>query len=120
MDAIYELQAEVLKTLANPRRLEIIHRLAAGPCEVGRLATEMGIAQPNLSQHLALMRTAGVVEGARVGREVRYRLTDSAIVTACGLMRGVLERRLQRLSDLYQLDAEERSEPPRVAERSGR
>jgi DNA-binding transcriptional ArsR family regulator len=103
MEPIYEVQAEVLKTLANPRRLEIIHRLAQGPCEVSRLAAEMGIAQPNLSQHLALMRTAGVVEGDRVGREVRYRLTDPDIVTACRLMRGVLEHRLQRLTDLYWL-----------------
>ncbi len=120
MDAIYELQAEVLKTLANPRRLEIVHRLAEGPHEVGRLATEMGIAQPNLSQHLALMRTAGIVEGDRVGREVRYRLTDTAIVAACGLMRGVLERRLQRLADLYQLDTNDRPARPRVVEGNGR
>jgi ArsR family transcriptional regulator, virulence genes transcriptional regulator len=120
MDAIYELQAEVLKTLANPRRLEIVHRLAEGPHEVGRLAAEMGIAQPNLSQHLALMRTAGVVEGARVGREVRYRLTDPAIVTACGLMRGVLERRLQRLTDLYQLDEDEHFDRPTVVEGADR
>ncbi len=119
MDAIYEMQAEVLKTLANPRRLEIIHRLAEGPCEVGRLAAELGIAQPNLSQHLALMRTAGVVEGDRIGREVRYRLTDPAIVAACGLMRGVLERRLQRLADLYQLDTDERVGLPAVAQGAG-
>ena len=96
MDGIYELQAEVLKTLANPRRLEIIHRLADGPSEVGRLADQMGIAQPNLSQHLALMRSAGVVEAERNGREVRYRLADSDIVAACELMRGVLQRRVLR------------------------
>ncbi len=119
MDALYELQAEVLKTLANPRRLEIVHRLAAGPCEVGRLASEMGIAQPNLSQHLALMRTAGIVEGSRAGREVRYRLADNDIISACDLMRGVLERRLQRLSDLYQLDNERQGQLA-LASRSGR
>lgn len=119
MDAIYELQAEVLKTLANPRRLEIIHRLADGPREVGRLAEEMGVAQPNLSQHLALMRTAGVVEGVRAGREVRYRLTDPDIVAACSLMRRVLERRLQRLADIYQLDAR-REAAPRVIAAVGR
>ena len=38
MDEITMLQAEILKTLASPRRLEIIHRLAQGPCEVRRLA----------------------------------------------------------------------------------
>jgi len=56
MEPIYELQAEVLKTLAHPRRLEIVHELARGPRTVGRLADELGIAQPNVSQHLALMR----------------------------------------------------------------
>ena len=49
MDDINSLQAEVLKTLASPRRLEILHRLAEGPCEVGRLAEELGMTQPNAS-----------------------------------------------------------------------
>jgi DNA-binding transcriptional ArsR family regulator len=97
MDPIYELQADVLKTLANPRRLEILHRLADGPCEVGRLAAELDISQPNVSQHLALMRAAGVVAAERDGREVRYRLTDPDVIVACDLMRGVLRRRLSRL-----------------------
>ena len=98
MDEVYKLQAEVLKTLSNPRRLEIIHLLADGPREVSRLAEEMGISQPNVSQHLALMRSAGVVEAERDGREVRYRLSDPEIICACETMRGVLVRRLARIS----------------------
>ena len=100
MDPIYSLQADVLKTLASPRRLEIIHRLAEGPCEVGRLADELGISQPNASQHLAVMRAAGIVEAERSGREVVYRLADPDVVRACGLMRGVLIRRLSRLNEI--------------------
>ena len=76
MDEITMLQAEVLKTLANPRRLEIIHRLAQGPCEVRRLAEDLGASQPNISQHLAVLRSAGIVDAERDGREVRYRLSD--------------------------------------------
>jgi ArsR family transcriptional regulator len=98
MDEVYKLQAEVLKTLSNPRRLEIIHLLAEGPREVSRLAEEMGISQPNVSQHLALMRSAGMVESERDGREVRYRLSDPEIICACETMRGVLIRRLARIS----------------------
>jgi len=98
MDEVYKLQADVLKTLSNPRRLEIIHLLAEGPREVSRLAAEMGISQPNVSQHLALMRSAGVVEAERDGREVRYRLSDPEIICACETMRGVLVRRLARIS----------------------
>jgi len=98
MDEVYRLQAEVLKTLSNPKRLEIIHLLAEGPREVGRLAEELGISQPNVSQHLALMRSAGVVEAERDGREVRYKLSDPEIIVACETMRGVLVRRLSRIS----------------------
>ena len=100
MEPIYELQAEVLKTLAHPRRLEIVHELARGPRTVGRLAEELGLAQPNVSQHLALMRSSGVVEAERDGREIRYRLTDADIIAACDLMRHALQRRLARLAAL--------------------
>jgi ArsR family transcriptional regulator len=100
MEPIYELQAEVLKILAHPRRLEIIHQLALGPMTVGRMADELGLAQPNVSQHLALMRSAGMVEAERDGREIRYRLADPDIIVACGLMRQALQRRLARLAAL--------------------
>jgi len=117
MDIIYELQAEVLKTLANAHRLEIIHRLAEdGPCEVQRLGDELGIAQRNVSQHLAVMCGAGVVEGERVGRAVRYRLADPDIVRACGLMRNVLQRRVMRLAQMYGVAAsDEVAEKPEMA-----
>ena len=100
MDDITILQAEVLKTLASPRRIEILHVLARGPIEVGRLAELIGASQPNVSQHLAVLRTAGIVDAERDGREVRYRLSDPDVTVACGLMRGVLERRLTRLGEM--------------------
>jgi DNA-binding transcriptional ArsR family regulator len=97
MDEITILQAEVLKTLASPRRLEILHALAEGPIEVGRLAETIGATQPNVSQHLGILRSAGLVEAVRDGREVRYSLVDPDVLVACQLMRSVLERRLARL-----------------------
>lgn len=100
MDEITILQAEILKVLASPRRLEILHRLADGSMEVGRLATEIRASQPNVSQHLAVLRTAGLVESERDGREVRYRLADPDVIRACDLMRAVLARRLARLGEL--------------------
>jgi ArsR family transcriptional regulator len=100
MDEITILQADVLKTLANPRRLEILHALADGPIEVGRLAELIGASQPNVSQHLAVLRASGVVDAERDGREVRYRLTDPDVMVACGVMRAVLERRLTRLAGI--------------------
>lgn len=108
MDEITILQAEVLKVLASARRLEILHQLAGGSMEVGRLATEIGASQPNVSQHLAVMRTAGIVESERDGREVRYHLTDPDVIRACDVMRQVLERRLTRLGEL----AAPQADPP--------
>ena len=103
MDEITILQAEVLKTLASPRRLEILHALARGPIEVGRLAELIGATQPNASQHLAVLRSAGIVEAERDGREVRYRLADPEVMNACAAMRRVLERRLNRMAGLARL-----------------
>jgi ArsR family transcriptional regulator len=100
MDAITELQATTLKALANPARLQILHALAAGPTLVGRLALEIGLSQPNVSQHLAVLRSSGLVEADRGGREARYRLADPDVIVACDVMRRVLERHLDRLSRL--------------------
>jgi DNA-binding transcriptional ArsR family regulator len=100
MDDVTILQAETLRVLASPRRLAILHALAGGPCEVGRLALAVGASQPNVSQHLAVMRSVGIVVAERDGREVRYRLADPEVMVACDTMRRVLERRLGRLAAL--------------------
>ena len=100
-DGIYALQASLLKTLASPRRLELVHYLGeAGPVEVRKLAEHFGSTQPAISQHLAALRGVGIVEAVRDGRDVRYQLADPEIVAACGLMRQVLIRRIARLGDL--------------------
>jgi DNA-binding transcriptional ArsR family regulator len=100
MDEITIRQAEVLRVLAHPTRLEILHRLSVGPVEVSRLAAAIGASQPNISQHLAVLRSAGIVEPDRHGREIRYCLADADVIVACDVMRGVLQRRMARLGRL--------------------
>jgi ArsR family transcriptional regulator len=100
-DGIYGLQAYILKTIASPRRLELIHYLAeSGPVEVRCLAEQFGMTQPAASQHLSALRTAGLVEAIRDGREVRYQLVDREIAEACNLMRQVLMRRIAHMGDM--------------------
>lgn len=100
-DGIYDLQATLLKSLASPMRLRIIHHLGeAGPVEVRKLAELFGLSQPAVSQHLAALRSVGLVEAVRDGREVRYQLADPEITAACGAMRHVLIRRIARLGEL--------------------
>src|SRR5689334_5790684 len=109
MDEITLLQAACLKVSASPPRHEILHRLADWPREVGRLADEIGASQPNVSQHLSVLRSAGLVDAERDGREVRYRLADPDVMVACGIMRTVLERRLTRLGRMAAASADRRA-----------
>ena len=97
---IFELHADVCKTLANPWRLRLIHALRHGERPVAQLIRELGIPKANVSQHLSIMRARGVVESRREGAFVYYRLADPRIVDAFRLMREVLLRRLRRTGDL--------------------
>lgn len=91
---IYELHAEVCKTMSNPKRLEIINLLRGGEKSVDVLASKMNIRKANLSQHLALMRGKRIVETRREGTSVYYRLANPKVVKACDIMREVLLEQL--------------------------
>jgi DNA-binding transcriptional ArsR family regulator len=97
---IDEIQADLLRALANPHRLRIVHRLGDGPTEVNELARDLDMAQSTVSQHLAAMRGVGLVEATRDGRFVRYELAYPEILDACDLMRAVIVRRLTALGSL--------------------
>ena len=109
-----ELQASVLRSLASRTRLRFIHALATGPCEVHDLADALGLSQAATSQHLAALRSIGVVEATRDGRVVEYRLSDPQLAAACNLFRTVLVRRLTHLGDLA-ANAEETDHFARLA-----
>jgi ArsR family transcriptional regulator len=99
-DEIDLIQTTLLRALASPHRLRIVHLLGEGPREVHELASELDLGQATVSQHLAAMRSVGLVEADRDGRSVRYRLADPQILAACGLMREVIVRRLSALGSL--------------------
>lgn len=94
------IQASLLRALASVHRLRIIHLLGTGRVEVHDLAAELQLPQATVSQHLAAMRSAGLVAATREGRTVWYELTDPEILLACDLMRDVLVRRLSALGNL--------------------
>jgi DNA-binding transcriptional ArsR family regulator len=99
-DEIDAIQTTLLRALASPHRLRIVHLLGAGPREVNELADALDMGQATVSQHLAAMRSVGLVEASRDGRSVRYQLTDPQILEACGLMRDVIVRRLSALGSI--------------------
>ncbi len=94
----YRLHAEMCKVLTDPKRLMLIDALRGGQRTVGELADTIGVALPNASQHLAVLRNAGLVEGHRVGTTVSYRLAEPAIVDACDVIHAIVGRRMGLLS----------------------
>ena len=72
--------ARVMKSLANPRRLLLLCKLAElGRASVGQLADAIGLSQSAMSQHLALLRDEGVVGFDRSGQSVFYRIADPRV-----------------------------------------
>ena len=72
-----ERVALTLRALANPTRLAVALRLLQGPCTVAMLEIELEVRQPNLSQHLAELRDAGIVSAERQSRNMIYSLADA-------------------------------------------
>lgn len=77
--AAYEAAGELLRALAAPVRIAIVIHLGEGPQCVHDLVESTGAPQPLVSQHLRVLRGAGVVRGVRRGREIAYSLTDEHI-----------------------------------------
>lgn len=100
MKQIYEMHADVCKTLANPIRIEIINTLREKEMPYGDLLNVLKIKKANLSQHLAVMRSKGIVKTRRNGVNIYYRIANPKVIRACDIMREVL---LEQLSEANKL-----------------
>lgn len=72
--------ADLLRALANERRLMILCQLGAGELSVGALQERLGLSQSALSQHLAILRDEGVVTTRRQSQTIFYRIANPAAV----------------------------------------
>ena len=97
---IYELQAEISKTIAHPIRIAIIHYLKDGEKTVNELTNTIGASQSNISQHLALMRQHQIVKTRKAGSTVYYRVANTKISLACDTMREVLLEQLSQKQEI--------------------
>jgi len=66
-------ETEIFRALADPTRRAVYERLAAGELTVSELRAGMSVSQPAVSQHLAVLRGAGLVTERRAGRNAYYR-----------------------------------------------
>ncbi len=78
--------ADLLRLLANERRLMILCQLADGELSVGALQSRVGLSQSALSQHLARLRADGIVATRRAGQTIHYRLADPAAMRVIAVL----------------------------------
>jgi DNA-binding transcriptional ArsR family regulator len=84
-----ERYAAVGRALADPKRLCVLESLAIGELSVSDLSNRVGCQVPNMSQHLAVLRAAGLVTTRREGSTVFYRLTDPRVLEAFQLLQSI-------------------------------
>lgn len=87
---IFELHAELLKALAHPRRLEIVNLLRDQKLSVTDIYEMLDLPQANISQHLMILREAGVVVTHRQGKQIFYSISHPKIIAASDALREVL------------------------------
>jgi DNA-binding transcriptional ArsR family regulator len=81
-------RADGLTALADPTRREIFERLADRPRAVGELARQLPVSRPAVSQHLKVLKDAGLVIDRRAGNRRVYRLDPDGV----GALREYLDR----------------------------
>ena len=83
--------AAISRALADAKRLCVLECLSRGERSVSELSREASCQVPNMSQHLAVLRSAGLVESRREGNTVLYRLSDPRILEAYQLIKSVAD-----------------------------
>ena len=101
---LYQLKAEFFKTLGHPARIRVLELLSEREHAVGEMLPEVGIEAANLSQHLAVLRRAGLVATRKEGSSVFYSLTSPDVAellrVARKILTGVLSGQAELLDDL--------------------
>lgn len=103
MDAQHPNEQQTFRALADPNRRAILGRLTAAELNATELRDGLAISQPAVSQHLAVLRGAGLVSERRAGRHVRYRINPEGfrpLVDWFARYRAFWPERIDRLEAL--------------------
>ena len=93
---IFERQAMICKAFAHPTRLHLLDLLGKGECGVSTLQVKLRVPKANISQHLAILKSAGVVVTRRSGKQVYAALAIPEVKQACHLIHRVLRTQIRR------------------------
>jgi len=93
MKELYNLHAEMCKVFSNPIRLEILNLLRDKEMSVTELINISKLRQANISQHLSIMKSRGIVVANRKGKNIYYRITNPKIIKAFDIIREIQAER---------------------------
>lgn len=91
---IFERQARICKAFAHPARLQILDRLGQGELGVSDLQHALEMSKTNMSQHIAVLKSVGVVTTRREGKQVYCSLAMPEVKQACQFIRKVLQAQI--------------------------
>ncbi|MGY3441613.1 MULTISPECIES: ArsR/SmtB family transcription factor [unclassified Bradyrhizobium] len=97
------IEVDIFKALADPTRRKVFEKLAGGSLNASALRDGLEISQPAMSQHLAVLRAAGLVREQRQGRFVNYEVDPDGIAsigTWLARYRAYWPKRIEALADL--------------------
>jgi ArsR family transcriptional regulator len=86
-EALRRFKAQIFRALAHPTRIAIIEALRNGELPAGRLTAMLQVEQPNLSQHLSVLRAQHIVVNRKVGNQVYYSVRDPVLIDVLDLLK---------------------------------
>jgi ArsR family transcriptional regulator len=92
---IYERQANLCKAFANPTRLQLIGMLEESDCWAAELQQGLDVSKANLSQHLSILKAAGIVQTRREGKQLFCKLAMPEVKKATALFRSMLKSQMR-------------------------
>ena len=119
-DALYEQLARLGKAMSAPRRLELLDLLGQAPRTVEALAELTGMSEANTSQHLQVLRAAGLLESRKEGLYVTYSLAGDDVGELFRALRSVAESRLAEMERVSASSSPDRRPRSRFRKRAAR
>ena len=101
-EPLIELVAQRFRVLGEPMRIKLLDRLREGPATVGELQDALGASQQNVSKHLGILHSAGMVTRTKAGNHARYSISDPSVFELCDQVCGSVRRQLKELDAILQ------------------
>lgn len=101
-EPLIELVAQRFRVLGEPMRIKLLDRLREGDATVGELQEALGASQQNVSKHLGILHSAGLVTRTKDGNHTRYSIADPGVFELCDQVCGAVRRQLRELEAILQ------------------